>query len=288
MKWAWDKRNTYELWPPSSGSRRRGRGWSGSAQELRADRRRAPVRRQAGDQGALPLRHRREGLARGHARASSRARSRGRGELVGAEEVIVQELIPGVGRHAARLLRLLPRRASQPRAWSSAACASTRPCSDARARSCRRSSIPSWRSSRAVPAPHRLLRPGRARVQARRARRPDEAARRQRPHLGLPQPRSARGRRLPLPAVRRSVSPSLSGPPDRGLRAPAGAGRFVDPARHRRPHGARPAGTRRARTARVCLFAAGANTESVFSRDDPLPGMAELALLPYLAVKRGF
>jgi D-aspartate ligase len=31
-----------------------------------------------------------------------------------------------------------------------------------------------------------------------------------------------------------------------------------------------------------------ANTESVFSRDDPLPGMAELALLPYLAVKRGF
>jgi len=31
-----------------------------------------------------------------------------------------------------------------------------------------------------------------------------------------------------------------------------------------------------------------ANVESVFSRDDPLPGIAELALLPYLAVKRGF
>jgi predicted ATP-grasp superfamily ATP-dependent carboligase len=31
-----------------------------------------------------------------------------------------------------------------------------------------------------------------------------------------------------------------------------------------------------------------ANVESVFSRDDPLPGVAELALLPYLAVKRGF
>ena len=30
-----------------------------------------------------------------------------------------------------------------------------------------------------------------------------------------------------------------------------------------------------------------ANVESVFSRDDPLPGLAELALLPYLAVKRG-
>lgn len=31
-----------------------------------------------------------------------------------------------------------------------------------------------------------------------------------------------------------------------------------------------------------------ADTEAVFSRRDPLPGLAELALLPYLAVKRGF
>jgi len=31
-----------------------------------------------------------------------------------------------------------------------------------------------------------------------------------------------------------------------------------------------------------------ANTESVFSRDDPLPGLVELALVPSLAVKRGF
>ncbi|HYB24327.1 MAG TPA: hypothetical protein VED41_11045 [Solirubrobacteraceae bacterium] len=31
-----------------------------------------------------------------------------------------------------------------------------------------------------------------------------------------------------------------------------------------------------------------ASVESVFSRDDPLPGVAELALLPYLAVRRGF
>ena len=30
------------------------------------------------------------------------------------------------------------------------------------------------------------------------------------------------------------------------------------------------------------------DVESVFSRDDPRPGLAELALLPYLAVKRGF
>lgn len=30
------------------------------------------------------------------------------------------------------------------------------------------------------------------------------------------------------------------------------------------------------------------NVESVFSRDDPWPGLAELALLPYLFVRRGF
>ncbi len=30
------------------------------------------------------------------------------------------------------------------------------------------------------------------------------------------------------------------------------------------------------------------DVESVFSRDDPAPGLAELALLPYLALKRGF
>ena len=31
-----------------------------------------------------------------------------------------------------------------------------------------------------------------------------------------------------------------------------------------------------------------AHVEAVFSREDPLPGLAELALLPYLSVKRGF
>lgn len=31
-----------------------------------------------------------------------------------------------------------------------------------------------------------------------------------------------------------------------------------------------------------------ASADTVFSRDDPLPGLAELALLPYLAIKRGF
>ena len=30
------------------------------------------------------------------------------------------------------------------------------------------------------------------------------------------------------------------------------------------------------------------HTEAVFSRDDPLPGMVEVALVPYLSIKRGF
>ncbi len=30
------------------------------------------------------------------------------------------------------------------------------------------------------------------------------------------------------------------------------------------------------------------NTEAVFSPEDPLPGAAEIALIPYLAIKRGF
>jgi predicted ATP-grasp superfamily ATP-dependent carboligase len=30
------------------------------------------------------------------------------------------------------------------------------------------------------------------------------------------------------------------------------------------------------------------NIEAVFSAEDPLPGVAEVALIPYLAIKRGF
>lgn len=30
------------------------------------------------------------------------------------------------------------------------------------------------------------------------------------------------------------------------------------------------------------------NVEAVFSHEDPLPGLAEVLLVPYLAVKRGF
>jgi len=31
-----------------------------------------------------------------------------------------------------------------------------------------------------------------------------------------------------------------------------------------------------------------ADEEAVFSRHDPLPGLVEVALIPYLSVKRGF
>jgi predicted ATP-grasp superfamily ATP-dependent carboligase len=30
------------------------------------------------------------------------------------------------------------------------------------------------------------------------------------------------------------------------------------------------------------------NEEAVFKREDPLPGLVELALIPYLSLKRGF
>jgi predicted ATP-grasp superfamily ATP-dependent carboligase len=30
------------------------------------------------------------------------------------------------------------------------------------------------------------------------------------------------------------------------------------------------------------------SVEAVFSREDPLPGLAEIFLIPYLAIKRGF
>jgi hypothetical protein len=30
------------------------------------------------------------------------------------------------------------------------------------------------------------------------------------------------------------------------------------------------------------------NAEAVFSLSDPVPGLAEVALIPYLAIKRGF
>jgi D-aspartate ligase len=33
---------------------------------------------------------------------------------------------------------------------------------------------------------------------------------------------------------------------------------------------------------------AGCDTEAVFSLSDPAPGLAEVALIPYLAIKRGF
>lgn len=44
----------------------------------------------------------------------------------------------------------------------------------------------------------------------------------------------------------------------------------------------------RLRTRAYLRSLASAHVEAVFSREDPLPGLAELALIPYLACKRGF
>ena len=72
---------------------------------------------------------------------------------------------------------------------------------------------------------------------------------------------------------------------------PTGCARLLaslDPAGDRRADSRLELLRGRARLARVRAVVASANVESVFSRDDPLPGLAELALLPYLAAKRGF
>ena len=96
VRWAWDKRNTYqlanELGIPTPRdvvpTRRRGSG---------RDRRAAAVRDQACDQGELRLRNAGQGVAR---RQSRRARApvRRGGRHRRAGEVMIQELVPGDGR----------------------------------------------------------------------------------------------------------------------------------------------------------------------------------------------
>lgn len=54
------------------------------------------------------------------------------------------------------------------------------------------------------------------------------------------------------------------------------------------PTGVLEVGTRRIGTIEYLRTLRNADAESVFCRDDPLPGLAELALVPYLAVRRGF
>lgn len=75
--------------------------------------------------------------------------------------------------------------------------------------------------------------------------------------------------------------------------APLMAGRARVPARWVRLVTDLPTGVAEIRAGRLRPSAflrsiAGADTEAVFSLTDPLPSLAELALIPYLAVKRGF
>ena len=54
------------------------------------------------------------------------------------------------------------------------------------------------------------------------------------------------------------------------------------------PTGVLEVASRRVRLGEYLRSVRDADAESVFCRDDPMPGIAELALVPYLAVKRGF
>ena len=81
----------------------------------------------------------------------------------------------------------------------------------------------------------------------------------------------------------------LSGPRGtRTARAPRRGWRSLDPAGHGpadRRFGDRAAAAYRPRLPSTL---AAADVESVFSRDDPLPGLLELALVPYLVRKQGY
>ena len=70
--------------------------------------------------------------------------------------------------------------------------------------------------------------------------------------------------------------------------ARARAGGAVGPAGDRRAErGAATSWRGRLGRATTCASLRGVDTEAVFSLRDPLPGLFELALLPYLAVRRG-
>ncbi len=61
----------------------------------------------------------------------------------------------------------------------------------------------------------------------------------------------------------------------------------LDPASTDVPNALRDMFAGRLRPGEYLRSLRGVNTEAVFSISDPLPGLLEIALLPYLAVKRG-
>ena len=211
------------------------------------------------------------------------AASRGRG-VAGQGEMMVQELIPGDGRQQFAYCAFFKDGAAvaqHGRPAPAPAPAGLRPRQHVR-RDRRR--CPRSRSSRSgscatidyyglVELEYKLD-PRDGRVQAaRRQRRAPGATTRLGPAAGVD---------FPLPAL----PPTSSGSRSRRCRArPGSAGSGCSPTC--------PPASLEIRAGdlhcREYLRSLRSSTrEAVFSRDDPLPGLAEVALMPYLAVKRGF
>ena len=278
-KWAWDKRNTYR-----AGGRARDSGSARMASSDRGgpggDRRSAAVRDQAGDQGAFLLRHQVQGLAcrtRDELAASlprsgvAGRRSRGHGPGADSRQ----------RRDPAALLRVLQGgRGACEHGGAAPAPAPGR----VRARQHIR---PDGRVPEIEELSERFLRSidyyGLVELEYKYDPRDGlrQAPGRQRAHLGLSQPRAACRGRLPIPAVCRSGGAS------RRRSASARGRHVVGPPGDRPADSGRRAARRRLDWRAYMRSLRVFDVESVFSRDDPRPGLAELALLPYLAVKRG-
>ena len=201
--------------------------------------------------------------------------------LVGPEQVIIQEFVPGDGRHQYSYcafrrngesvgVMVARRRRQHPR---------LRPRQHLR-RDVRR---PGPRGAVGpFPRCDRVRGPGGGRVQVRHENARVQAARRERPDVGLPLPWGSGGRRFRLHAVR-PFDRSAGHP---GARARPGV-RWVRLATDI-PTGVVEIGGRRLSAINYLRSLVRADTEAVFARDDPLPALAELALIPYLAAKRGY
>ena len=158
---------------------------------------------------------------------------------------------------------------------------SIRPTSAGRARSSRRSTSRSSRSRRGRFLDEiELLRPRRARVQARPARRRLQAARRQRQHVGVPPLGPAAGVDFPYLLFRDQV-----GLPVAEAKARSGVRWSGWPPTCRTPSATWPP-SRSVPGTTFARFAASTPRPCSPLRD-PLPGLYEVALLPYLAVRRG-
>ena len=200
--------------------------------------------------------------------------------VIPADEVMLQELIPGGGesqfsycaffKEGEAVVKMVVRRARQ------------RPVDFARSSTCVETiDMPELEEpSERFLSRNRLLRPRGDRIQARRPRRPLQAARRQPADLGLALDRAGGRGRLRLllfcDQLRRPVTPRRARPGVRWVRlttdVPTSLGEIVRGRLDWRPF-----------LSTVSQF----DTEAVFDRRDPLPALAEMTLLPYLYRTRG-